>query len=349
MGTTTIPKNLFVPLFKKFIADCKSGRRPTSSGKKMSKGAIAQYEIVYTLLLEFESLQSNPFRITILNSKSNRLIQTEKNYWKKFFKSFTGWLYQKKYFDIYVSAITKTLRTFFNYLIKDKCLNIGTFHLQFHVPNHNIIPIVLEPTQLKYLITNIEFHNSLSNKLRRTKDIFVFGCTVGLRYSDLMSLRITHIQETDEIVYIILNTSKTGSIVKIPLPQYAIEIIKKYRHKSGKFVLPRLSNTNINLNIKELIEKAGWTYSLPKIRFRQGKAVTIKTKEGKDFRFCDHITAHTMRRTAITTLLLLGVDENIVRTISGHAPGSIEFYKYVALVQNHLNRQVINAYEKMIL
>lgn len=348
MTTKNSQKNLLLPLFKKFIDDCKSGRRPTPGGKKISKGAITQYEIVYKLLIEFESVQSNPFRITILNSKSSRLIQIEKNYWKKFFKNFASWLYQKKYFDIYVSAIIKTLRTFFNYLIKDKCLNIGTFHLQFHVPKHNLIPIVLEPNQLKHLITNIEFQSGLSMKLKRTNDIFVFGCTVGLRYTDLMSLRKTHIQETDELVYLILNTSKTGSIVKIPLPKYAIEIIKKYRNKNSKFLLPRLSNTNINLNIKELIEKAGWTYSLPKIRYRQGKSITLKTKDGKDFRFCDHITAHTMRRTAITTLLLLGVDENIVRTISGHAPGSKEFYKYVALVQTHMNKQVLKAFEKLL-
>ena len=39
-----------------------------------------------------------------------------------------------------------------------------------------------------------------------------------------------------------------------------------------------------------------------------------------------------MRRTAITTLLLIGVDEISVRRISGHAPGSKEFYKYVVMV-----------------
>ena len=74
----------------------------------------------------------------------------------------------------------------------------------------------------------------------------------------------------------------------------------------------------------------------------------LKNKHGKGFRFCDHITAHTMRRTAITTLLLLGVEENMVRTISGHSPGSKEFYKYVALVQNYLNQQVIYAHDKLL-
>jgi len=55
-----------------------------------------------------------------------------------------------------------------------------------------------------------------------------------------------------------------------------------------------------------------------------------------------------MRRTAITTLLLLGVNENAVRKISGHAAGSKEFYRYVILVQDYLNAQVKNAHLKLI-
>ena len=96
------------------------------------------------------------------------------------------------------------------------------------------------------------------------------------------------------------------------------------------------------------MEIAGWTYNCIKIRFRQGKAIDIKNKKGSCYRFCDHISAHSMRRTAITTLLILGVEENIVRTISGHSAGSKEFYKYVALVQNHLNKQVLNAFERLL-
>jgi len=42
-----------------------------------------------------------------------------------------------------------------------------------------------------------------------------------------------------------------------------------------------------------------------------------------------------MRRTAITTLLIMGVPEAMVRKISGHAPGSKEFYKYVGIAQDY--------------
>jgi hypothetical protein len=40
-----------------------------------------------------------------------------------------------------------------------------------------------------------------------------------------------------------------------------------------------------------------------------------------------------MRKTAITNMLVHQVDETIVRKISGHAPGSKEFYRYVNYAQ----------------
>ena len=339
---------LLLPLFQKFIAASSSGRRVTPSGKRICKEAVEQYRFVFKLLQQFEQLQTQPLHIQLLNKSSQRILQREKLYWKRFFKNFSHYLYQKKYFDLYVGAVAKMLRTFFNYLLKDQCFLIGNFHQQFKVPFQKLTPIVLEPQQLKFLITNEVFKNSLSKTLQRSNDIFVFGCTVGLRYSDLMKLKKTDIQYTNDTVFVLLNTSKTATQVKIPLPQYAINIINKYKTKTGKYVLPRLANSNLNLQLKDLMEKAGWLYNLPKIRYRQGKPVELKNKHGNSYRFCDHITAHTMRRTAITTLLLMGVEENMVRTISGHAPGSKEFYKYVAVVQNYLNKQVMTAYDKLL-
>ena len=55
-----------------------------------------------------------------------------------------------------------------------------------------------------------------------------------------------------------------------------------------------------------------------------------------------------MLLTAITTLLIMGVPELIVRKISGHAPGSKEFYRYVSIAQEYLNDEVQNAYKKLI-
>jgi integrase len=208
--------------------------------------------------------------------------------------------------------------------------------------------VVLQPDQLNYLITNNEFENQLNPYLKRVKDIFVFGCTVALRVSDLMALKKSNIVNTEKEVYLIIQTKKTGTEVKIPLPDYAIKIIERYKRKAGKYVLPRLSVTNINIQVKKLIEKAGWSHTLIKTINRPGKVIEIKNSNGTTWKFHQHITAHTMRRTAITTLLIMGVPELIVRKISGHAPGSKEFYRYVAIAQEYLNREVQSAFNKLV-
>jgi integrase len=349
--TTKASRQLpLLPLFQKFIKASASGRRVTPSGKRLSKGAIIQYRRIYALLEEFERLEFlHPIRVKLIHRSSLRDIQSEKLYWQRFFRRFSLWLYNDKgYFDQYTGSIAKVLRTLFNYLLNEKSLPIGNFHRQFMVPSQKITPIVLEPQQLSFLINDKGFDQSLPSFLQRTKDIFVFGCTVGLRYGDLMRLKKQDIQYTETDVYLLLNTSKTASEVKMPLPSYAVEILRKYKRKAGRFALPRLSGTNINLQVKRLMEKAGWIYNLPKIRYCQGRATELKNKKGESFRFCDHITAHTMRRTAITALLLLGVEETMVRRISGHAPGSKEFYKYVAVVQDYLNEKVRFAHQKLM-
>jgi integrase len=348
----TIAKNstrlLILPLFQKFIISSRSGRRLTASGKKLSTGTIEQYNCVYKLLNQFEAGAAEQLNVSLVNRCSIRELQKQRLYWKRFYRNFLNFLYKKGFYDQYANSVFKTIKTFFNYLINEKSLPVGNFHKQFVIPSEKLIPVVLEPYQLKYLITDLDFANSLPASLKRTKDIFVFGCTVGLRYSDLLKLKKQNIQYTLNGTYLVLRTHKTAAHVKIPLPYYISSIIEKYKRRSSVYILPQLANSNMNLQLKKVIERAGWTYHLPKIRNRKGNPLEIKSNTKRSFRFCDHITTHTMRRTAITTLLMMGVPETMVRKISGHAAGSKEFYKYVSIAQDYLNKEVINAFEKLL-
>jgi integrase len=305
--------------------------------------------MTYKLLEKFSTHCIQPLRFKLLIKTSLREIQKEKRYWENFFLDFSGFLYRDQgYFDQYAGSVMKVIKAFFNYLLIEKGLPVGQFHKRFRIPQERLTPVVLTPAQLNFLISNKDFENSLSVSLKRTKDIFVFGCTVGLRYSDLMRLKKINVRNDIKGTVLQITTSKTGAEVSIPLPEYAVALINKYRRKAGVYLLPRLANSNLNLQVKRIIEKAGWTYPLPKMRHRQGKLVEVKTGKGNNYRFCDHICAHTMRRTAITTLLMMGVPEVMVRKISGHAPGSKEFYKYVDIVQNYLDEKVTNAFQQLL-
>jgi integrase len=76
----------------------------------------------------------------------------------------------------------------------------------------------------------------------------------------------------------------------------------------------------------------------------------FKNSAEKGYRFCDLVTSHTMRRTAITTMLSLGMTEFMVRKISGHSANSKEFFRYVALSQTYIDKEteaLLNAYRKL--
>ncbi|MDQ6608658.1 MAG: hypothetical protein M3Y85_02435, partial [Bacteroidota bacterium] len=93
--------------------------------------------------------------------------------------------------------------------------------------------------------------------------------------------------------------------------------------------------SNLNEYIKLVVEKAGFTHPVSLSREQRGVRVFLKNKAGKEVRFCDVASTHTMRRTAISMMLCLGMKEQIVRRISGHSPHGKEFYRYVAWAQTY--------------
>lgn len=318
------------------------------SGKKLRENSLIQYETTFVLMQEFEEISHEPIRIQLIHRASLRKLNTVRIYWERTHKRLLHFLYQqKKVHDNYAGCIMKVIKTFLRYLVIYRSLPVGNYYKLFRVPKDSFNPVIISPEQLKFLIADKEFEGSLSPVLRRTKDMFVFGCTVGLRYQDLINLKKMTLQGHDTEISLLLHTRKTGTEVSIPLPAYAVDVLNRLK-KPGKYLLPRVAGSNFNIQLKKLIRMAGWVNYHPKYRQQRGEKVEIKTKNGETYRFYDHISAHTMRRTAITTLLMLGVDENTVRRISGHAPGSKEFYRYVVISQQHTNEKVRAAQNKLL-
>jgi hypothetical protein len=136
----------------------------------------------------------------------------------------------------------------------------------------------------------------------------------------------------------------------IKLPPYATEIVLKYQRMHCKTLLPYLEKTVLNRAIKELLELAGFTANVIKTRERQGKRIEIfpeENRQNKFYRFCDLASTHLMRRTAITTMLSLGMPESMVRKISGHCPGSKEFYRYVNWAQSFQDQETEKVFERL--
>ncbi|MCB0703531.1 MAG: tyrosine-type recombinase/integrase [Chitinophagales bacterium] len=206
------------------------------------------------------------------------------------------------------------------------------------------IPIlVLSPDRLQFLIYDISFTNSLPEHLQKSKDIFIVGCTVGLRFSDLINISSANLILWEGHTYLQVKAKKTNTITRIKLPEYVLEIFMK--RKKGKQLLPHISLHRFNNNIRAICRAAGWTE--PVERNRNSYRRAISSKSSVTVPFCDLVTSHMMRRTSITTMLTLGMPELLVRRISGHSRNSTSFQKYVAFSQNFMDTEIDKIYSKL--
>lgn len=338
-----------LPLFEKFLSANGRNKRTMYGGRKLTIGTKKNYQLLYARLCEFHQHTGFELRVRALNSTSKRIFNQEKKYHQKFYTAFTDFLYQfRGQYDNTVGSNIKSLKVFYKWLNMEQGILTGEFYKQFYVWKEEIPIIALKPEQLNVLIYSKSLDDLLGNRLRRAKDVFVFGCTVALRVNDLLNLRRNNIEQIGDVTYLRTISQKTGTFTKIKLPAYAVEIIKRNKNRSTKLFEP-MGSSNLNKYIKEIAELAQWDYEYPKIRRRRGKPIVQYRNgvPGRQYRFCDLVSTHTMRRTAITTMLNLGVEEGNVRKISGHAPGSIEFYKYVKYSQEKVDDDLDKMHEKL--
>ena len=61
----------------------------------------------------------------------------------------------------------------------------------------------------------------------------------------------------------------------------------------------------------------------------------------------DKMSSHMMRRTAITTLLILGMPEHLVRKISGHSAASGSFNRLLRYAQSYMDREIDIVHSKL--
>lgn len=319
---------------KKFINHTLNGKRRMPSGARIKPGTVINYKAVLNVLGHFQAETGNELIIPLAARDNANEHKRHIAYWTQFRHRYTVYLYKCGYKDVYVGLQLKVIRAMLNWLKKHRGYNLKGYDGLFTLPTENLPVVALNTEQLQQLLNPL-FRDGLNEVMKETLDLFLFGCATGLRYSDLEALSVRNLVRTKEAVYLTNTSKKTQTETRIKLPDFALAVLKG--NKSSRQLLPYPNKSTFNIRLKELGETAGWTHIVGKYRMRDGKRVEIKTKAGKSYRFCDLLSSHVMRKTTITTLLMAGVPEHAVRRISGHAPNSREFFRYVQYSQRFLD------------
>lgn len=145
----------------------------------------------------------------------------------------------------------KNLKTFIRFAIKEKLLEYNPYE-DFKMPKckEKFEYITVEEMDK---IRNIDLSEEKNKKgLSFTRDMFLFACCTGMRYSDVRNLKWSHITNMTFING--LYTQKTNAKLVMPLSKLAIKILMQYKRYKTENVFPSRTNPCLNRDLKKIAE-----------------------------------------------------------------------------------------------
>ena len=152
--------------------------------------------------------------------------------------------------------------------------------------------------------------------LDRVRDVFLFQCFTGLRYSDVYNLRRSDIKED----HIEVTTIKTSDSLVIELNKHSKAILEKYQDVVFEHdkALPVITNQKMNEYLKELAELAGINEPIRQTYYKGNERIDEVTPKYA------LLGTHAGRRTFICNALALGIPPQVVMKWTGHSDQGYE-------------------------
>ncbi len=257
-------------------------------GKDKTKSTLGKYSTVKDHLQSFEVKKKYRVDFDTINLD--------------FFYKYVSFLQDKGLAQNTIAKNIQIVKVFMN-----EAVDLGyTSNLQFKNKKFSASWEATDSVYLtdKELIHLFEHDFSKNKKLEQVRDLFLFGCYTGLRFSDYVDVKPENIINVDGETFVKIITKKTRSLAIIPCNPIIQRIFKKYSNNPNR--LPKaISNQKFNEYVKDACEEAGLTET--------GRLTT-----DPDVPLFKCITSHTARRSFATNLYLEGFPNIEIMKITGH-------------------------------
>lgn len=267
-------------------------------GKSKTQGTLDTYTTTLNHLKEFEKEKKYRIDFDTIN--------------RDFYNKFVDYLEKKGRMPNTIGRNIKDIKTFMGEAFDmDLTTNLSFKKKYFVTPGEESDSVYLTETEILKL-----YRHDLSEKksLERVRDLFVFGCWVGLRFSDYSDIKPENIVQIDGEYFIKVKAKKTSQEVIIPTNPIILDIFKKYDDMPNK--LPKsISNQKFNKYIKDVLKDAGFE--------ELGRLSTNPVLP-----LYDCVSSHTARRSFATNYYLQGFPTIDLMKITGHRSEK-NFLKYI--------------------
>ncbi|WP_291077263.1 MULTISPECIES: site-specific integrase [unclassified Empedobacter] len=266
----------------------------------------------FSNFIEFMQLELNRAKISISTRKTHqRTLDVLKEYKKNmdfsdinvpFLQDYERYLYSKNLGVNSVHKYFKNIKTYVNLAISKGLHDANEYPFpKLKIKQTQGKRDFLTPLEVEN-IENLVFEKPLHHGIEKIRDMFLFSCYTGLRFSDIIQINKNSFEMLDGQKWLIVEMEKskiagkngTAQIVRIPLSKLfngkPIEILNKYE-SDRLYYFDDFTNQHVNRILKTIAEQA-------KIK----KLVTF----------------HVARHTQATYLLYKGVSMTVVSKLLGH-------------------------------
>lgn len=174
----------------------------------------------------------------------------------------------------------------------------------------------------------------LPDYLAAVRDVFVFCCYTGLRFSDAARLR----HDDDHGDHIEVVAVKTGERLSIELNTHARAILDRWR-RLPNMALPAISNQHSNRHLKTIGRLCRLEDPVRRVWWRGAERCEEVLPKWR------LLTTHVARRTFVVTALTLGIPAEVVIKWTGHSDYAA-MRPYVAIV-DELRRRNMDKFDKI--
>lgn len=175
------------------------------------------------------------------------------------------------------------------------------------------------------------------SSLERVRDVFLFLCFTGLRYSDVAKLKRTDIKDG----FMEVVTKKTNDGLRIELNKHSLSILEKYKgfKFSEDLALPVISNVKMNEYLKILGQTCGLDQPTRIVYFQGNKRhENVLPKWAL-------LTTHCGRRTFVVTALRLGIPSEVIMKWTGHS--DLKAMKPYMAIVDELKAREMTKFDKL--
>lgn len=253
-----------------------------------SETTIKRYTYNKKLLLEYQIHTQKQLHFNGIN--------------KEFYNSFINYCVTiKKHSANTLSRNIGLLKTFLNWAFNNNHTYKSDFKNFKNIKKEITHEIALSFDQVQEVF---DYDFSQNKSLERVRDLFVFGCSTGMRFSNYSKIKKSDIYSGHIHVRDKKNKEKALSI---PLNDYSSLILKKYNYN-----LPKISNQKFNDYLKEVFKEIGYTQQTKKT-IKLGKNI-IETI----IPMYQRISSHTARRSFITIMKNKKIPDKVIASYTGH-------------------------------